>query len=211
MNNEENDPNVGDAPEPLSIPEVLKIDNYRWLWFGQAVSVAGDSMAHIALILLINNLTGGSTQAIANLLIALGLPMATIGLVAGVFVDRFPRRKIMIWSDIVRGLLVLAFVAFVLFGWTNIWYLYTFAFAHAVVNSFFSPARQAITPTIIPTEGLMAANSLGQITMVLFAVIGTAIGGFIVGVFENYWVVFAIDAVTFFLSALFISLSLIHI
>lgn len=205
MNDETHAPLEGDGPTPLSIPDVLKIPNMKWLWLGQIVSNFGDSLTHFGLILLINEMTGGSTESIAGLLIALGLPMATIGLVAGVLVDRFPRRRIMILSDVSRALLVVAFIVYALMGWENIWFLYTVAFLHATVNSFFMPARQAITPNLVPAEGLMAANSLAQISMVIFRVMGTAAAGFLVGVLDAYWAVFTIDAFTFLLSAFFIS------
>lgn len=195
----------GDEATPLTIKEILKIKNYRWLWLGQIVSNFGDALTHFALILLVNSLTDGSTWAVAGLLISLGLPMATIGLAAGVLVDRFPRRKVMIVSDVLRAILVIAFVVYAWFGWQNIWFLYGVAFLHAVVNSFFMPARGAITPNVVPAEGLMAANSLGQMSMVLFRVVGTAAAGFLVGVLDAYWLVFTLDGITFLLSALFIS------
>ena len=205
MTNQVADPMMGDEVEPLSIPEILKIANYRWLWLGQIVSNFGDSLTHFGLILLVNEMTGGSTKAIAGLLIALGLPMATIGLLAGALVDRFSRRTVMIWSDVTRALLVAPFILYALLGLESLWFLYVVSFLHATVNSFFMPARQAITPNLVPEHGLMAANSLGQISMVLFRVLGTAAAGFLVGVLDAYWAVFTIDALTFLLSAAFIS------
>lgn len=196
---------TGDEAAPLTIKDILKIKNYRWLWLGQIVSNFGDSLTHFALILLVNALTDGSTWAIAGLLISIGLPMATIGLAAGVLVDRFPRRRVMILSDISRAILVIAFIVYAWFGWQNIWFLYVVAFLHSTVNSFFTPARGAITPNLVPAEGLMAANSLGQMSMVLFRVIGTAAAGFLVGVLDAYWLVFTLDGITFLLSAFFIA------
>ncbi|MFK7800401.1 MAG: MFS transporter [Anaerolineae bacterium] len=196
---------TGDSTTPLTIKEVLKIKNYRWLWLGQIVSNFGDSLTHFALILLVNSLTDGSTGAIAGLLIAIGLPLATIGLAAGVLVDRFPRRRVMILSDVTRAVLVIGFILYAWLDWQNIWILYGLAFLHSTVNSFFMPARSAITPNLVPAEGLMSANSLGQMSMVLFRVIGTAAAGFLVGVLGAYWLVFVLDGLTFLLSAFFIS------
>ncbi len=205
MSEQAHDPTLGDGPVPLSIPDVLKIPNMKWLWLGQIVSNFGDSLTHFGLILLVNEMTGGSTGSIAGLLIAFGLPMATVGLVAGVLVDRFPRRQIMILSDISRAIMVVAFIVYALMGWESLWFLYVVSFLHATVNSFFAPARQAITPNLVPAEGLMAANSLAQISMVIFRVMGTAAAGFLVGVLDAYWAIFTIDALTFLLSAFFIS------
>lgn len=72
----------------VSVRDLLRITNFRWLWLGQLISDFGDAITQLTLVLLINRVTGGSTSAIANLLIALALPHATVGLVAGVFVDR---------------------------------------------------------------------------------------------------------------------------
>ncbi|MFT5194590.1 MAG: DHA3 family macrolide efflux protein-like MFS transporter [Cellvibrionaceae bacterium] len=205
MSNQDKSPKMGDAATPLTIKQVLQIKNYRWLWLGQIVSNFGDSLTHFALILLVNKISGGSTGAIAGLLIAIGLPMATIGLAAGVMVDRFPRRRVMILSDIARAIMVIGFILYALLGWESIWILYVVAFLHSAVNSFFMPARSAITPNLVPAEGLLAANSLGQISMVIFRVVGTAAAGFLIGVLNVYWLVFTIDGFTFLLSAFFIS------
>ena len=170
------------APK-VTVRDLLRIDNFRWLWFGQIVSNIGDSLTHLTLVLLINRMTEGSTTAIAGLLIALTLPHATIGLVAGVFVDRMDRKWTMLVSDLLRGILVLGFiVATLLEGDVALWLIYVIAFLHSVIGAFFMPARSAMIPNIVPKEGLLAANSLAQMSMVLFRVVGTAVAGIIVGI-----------------------------
>ncbi|MEM9773489.1 MAG: MFS transporter [Chloroflexota bacterium] len=198
-------PTSGDEAAPLSIKDVLQIKNYRQLWFGQIISVFGDSLTNFGLVLLVNQITQGSAASIAGLLIAIGLPMATIGLVAGVLVDRFSRRRVMILSNIMSGVMVCCFILYAVMGWQNLWFLYAVAFINSTIDSFFMPARSAITPNLVPANGLMAANSLGQISMVLFRVIGTAVAGFIIGVFDAYWAVFTLDVITFMFAAFFIS------
>lgn len=150
----------------------------------------------------INRLTEGNTQAIAGLLIALALPMATLGLVAGVFVDRWDRQRTMIVSDLLRGGLTLGFVAAAV--WQQLWLIYLPAFLHATVSSFFAPARGAVIPLVAPKDGLLAANSLSQTTLVFIRVLGTAVAGFLVGTLHTFTPAFLIDAATFFISALFI-------
>jgi len=191
---------------PVNVRTLLRIKNFRWLWFGQIVSNFGDSLTHLTLVLLINQITDGSTTAIAGLLIALALPQATIGLVAGVYVDRMDRKRTMIISDLLRGILVFGFI------WSSLssddgrlWIIYTIAFIHSAISAFFLPARSAIIPNIVPENGLLAANSLSQMSMVLFRVVGTAVAGVLVGVLDNFWLPFIFDAATFFLSMLFIA------
>jgi MFS family permease len=99
---------MSDQTADISARDLLKIRNFRLLWGGQIVSNFGDAVTQLTLVLYINRLTEGNTQAIAWLLIALALPMASLGLVAGVFVDRWDRKRTMIVSDLLRGVLTLA-------------------------------------------------------------------------------------------------------
>ncbi|MCB9422581.1 MAG: MFS transporter [Ardenticatenaceae bacterium] len=186
----------------VSARDLLKIRNFRLLWGGQIISNFGDAVTQLTLVLYINRLTGGDTQSIAWLLIALALPMATLGLVAGVFVDRWNRQRTMIISDLLRGILTLGFVAAAV--WEQLWLIYVLAFLHATISSFFSPARGAVIPLVVPKEGLLAANSLSQTTLVFIRVLGTAVAGFLVGTLHTFTPAFLIDAATFFISALFI-------
>ncbi len=190
------------AAAAVSARDLLKIRNFRLLWGGQIVSNFGDAVTQLTLVLYINRLTDGNTQAIAGLLIALALPMATLGLVAGVFVDRWDRKQTMIVSDLLRGLLTLGFVAAAV--WQQLWLIYVLAFLHATVSSFFGPARGAVIPLVVPKDGLLAANSLSQTTMVFIRVLGTAVAGFLVGKLNTFSPAFLIDAATFFISVLFI-------
>ncbi|MCP4425803.1 MAG: MFS transporter [Chloroflexi bacterium] len=190
------------AAPAISARDLLKIRNFRLLWLGQLVSNFGDAVTHLTLVLYINRLTGGDTQAIAWLLISLALPMATVGLVAGVFVDRWDRKRVMIVSDFLRGALTLGFVAAAV--WEQIWLIYLLAFLHATVGSFFAPARGAVIPLVVPQAGLLAANSLSQTTIVLLRVLGTAVAGILAGTLNTFTPAFLIDAATFFISALFI-------
>jgi MFS family permease len=94
------------APATLSARAVLRLPNYRRLWLGQLVSEAGDGLTNLALLLLVNSITG-STAAIAAMAICLAIPPLTIGLFAGAYVDRADRRRIMLASDLLRAIVVL--------------------------------------------------------------------------------------------------------
>ena len=189
----------------MTVREILRVVNYRWLWLGQIVSDFGDSLTHLALVLLINRVTDGDTTAIAYLLIALAIPRATIGLLAGVFVDRWDRKRIMQYSDLTRGIIVLFLIFVATTDNAQIGWIYALAFVHSVMGTFFTPARSATIPNILPNDGLLAANSLSQISMVLFRVMGTAAAGLLVGQLDAFTVIYVIDAATFFLSFVFIS------
>jgi len=92
----------------------LKHSDFRTLWLGQLISQVGDSFTIIAVLVVINELTG-STLALGAMVMAVTLPQLLFGLIAGVLVDRLDRKVTMIVSDIVQGLAILALLA-VFFG-----------------------------------------------------------------------------------------------
>jgi len=186
----------------FGLKDLLKIQDYRSLWLGQIISDLGDSMTNLALLLLVNHLTG-STAALATMAIMLALPSLTFGLFAGVIVDRADRKRVMVLSDFLRGIFVLGFI--LVDGPQKIWMLYTIGFIQASIGTFFNPARGALIPNIVPKDGLLAANSISQTSRIIFGLMGTALAGFIIGQFDQYWLVFVIDSATFFVSMVLIS------
>ncbi len=188
--------------QEFTLKTLLQIRDYRFLWLGQIVSDLGDSMTSLALMLLVNHLTG-STAALATMAIILAIPSLTFGLFAGVIVDRADRKKVMILSDIVRALFVLGFIF--VDSAEKVWILYTIGFVQASIGTFFTPARGALIPNIVPEEGLLSANSISQTSRIIFNLLGMGAAGFIIGQFESYWLIFTIDAATFFISMLLIS------
>jgi MFS family permease len=186
----------------LGVGGVLRIRSYRLLWLGQLISEAGDGLTNLTLLLLVNALTG-STAALAAMAIVLAIPPLTIGLVAGTYVDRLDRRRIMIVSDAIRAVVVLGFVF--VGSAESLWLLYVLAFVQATIGTFFTPARSAVLPRVVPREGLLAANSLAQATRVVSGVVGSAVAGLIVGLAGTYWPAFTLDAASFLVSVALIS------
>lgn len=187
---------------PVGIRDLLRIREFRLVWLGQLVSEAGDGLTSLTLLLLVNALTG-STAALAGMAIVLAIPPLTIGLVAGTYVDRFDRRRIMLASDLLRAAVVVGFVLIGSAG--NLWLLYVLAFAQSAVGTFFTPARGAVLPRIVPRSGLLAANSVGQATRVVSNVIGAALAGAIVGIVGSFWPAFVLDSASFVASFLLIA------
>jgi MFS transporter, DHA3 family, macrolide efflux protein len=190
------------ATAPLGVRDILRLRNYRLLWTGQLISEAGDGLTNLTLLLLVNALTG-STAALAGMAIVLAIPPLTIGLVAGTYVDRFDRRRIMLASDALRAVVVLGFIA--VGSADTLWLLYILAFVQSAVGTFFTPARGAILPRIVPGNGLLAANSLSQATRVVSGIVGAALAGLIVGVAGTFWPAFVLDSASFAVSFLLIS------
>ena len=189
-------------PTPLGVRAILRIREYRLLWLGQLISEAGDGLTNFALLLLVNALTG-STAALAAMAIVLAIPSLTIGLLAGTYVDRVDRRRIMLASDLLRALVVLGFIA--VGTASSLWLLYLLAFVQATIGTFFAPARGALLPRVVPSEGLLSANSLAQATRVVAGIIGAGLAGLIVGVAGQFWPAFVLDSASFIASFLLIA------
>jgi MFS family permease len=186
----------------LGVREVLRIPDYRRLFAGQVVSDIGDGITMFLVLLVIFDLTG-SNIALALMAIAEAVPAFTVGLVAGVYVDRWDRRRVMLASDLLRAAIVLTF-AFVQTA-ALIPLLYVLGFTQASIATFFRPARGALLPHIVPAEGLASANSLAQASQVIGAVIGTGVAGLIFANFGTGIVGFAIDSATFLVSFVLIA------
>ena len=186
----------------MSVRDILRIRDYRRLLGGQAVSDIGDGITIFLLLLVINDLTGSMT-ALALMAIAQAVPAFTVGLVAGVYVDRWNRRSVMLASDALRAVIVLLFAAAVAIQAVPL--LFILGFVQASVATFFRPARGAMLPRIVSRDGLPAANSLAQGSMVIGSVIGTGIAGLIFGTLGAGLAGFAISAALFGVSFAFIS------
>lgn len=180
---------------------LLGIADYRRLWTAQLVSDVGDSLTLFSLLFLVQRLTGDEA-AVASVLIAAALPALLVGLMAGVWVDRWNLKRTMIASDLVRACLVLVLV--LVDDPSDVWMLYGVVFLQSSAATFFRPARQALIPRIVGAELLLSANSVGEVTRVVGYALGTAAAGLAVGLGGAFAPIFVADAVTFVLSALLV-------
>lgn len=186
----------------LSIRDTLKIIDFRLIVLAQITSDFGSSLTNLALLIFVNNITH-STLALAVMAMMFAIPQVIFGLFSGTFVDQLDRKLIMIFSDVLRGSLVLGFLGAVLIN--QVWLLFVLAFLHASVGTFFNPARSALIPNLVGKNGIVAANSLIQTSFILFNTIGTAVAGVIIGTQNAFWLAFIVDAITFFTSASLVS------
>jgi MFS family permease len=181
---------------------LLRNRSFRLLWSGQVVSSFGDALTSLALLVTAQRLTG-STTAVAATAIAIALPQLLVGLPAGDLVDRWSRRRVMIGSDLARAVLVLGFLA--VGSADRLWLLYALAFAQSAVGTFFNPARAALMAELLPSERLLSANSLLEMSRVAAGVAGTATAGVLAGTRTDLGIVFIVDAATFLASAALIA------
>ena len=175
--------------------------NYRFTWLGQIVSEVGDHFNNIAVLSLALQ-ESNSGQVIAGVMLSRAIPAVLIGPFAGVLLDRFDRRRIMIASDIVRGFIALGFIAAITFR--QIWMLYVLSALLMTASPFFTSGRSAILPSIATEEELHTANSLTQTTGWMTLAVGAFFGGTTAARF-GYELAFVFNSLSFFFSALCIA------
>ncbi len=187
---------------PLSTPSLFRDRRFLLLWVAQMVSGIGDWALMLAIPVAVYN--GTNSQAkLGFAVVAETLPALLFGLAAGVIVDRMPRRRVMIATDLARMgavLLLLNLHHFSHLSSAEVWLIYFVGFASATFSCLFSPARAALVPSIFPREKLMQANSLLSSGTRLTQILGPGLGGVLL-----YWLhprgLFIFDALTFLVSA----------
>jgi MFS family permease len=173
---------------------VLKLPAFLTLWLSEMISLIGDRLLLVVLINLVYEHTA-SASAVSVLSLLKALPALVLGGLAGVFVDRWSRKWIMVFSNLLLAGMVLLF-PFI----NSLIYIYLIYFIMAIISQFFVPARSAAIPALVPDAALMAANSLFAAAFVGAITIGPAIGGWITTSFGPQ-TAFWIDALTFLVPA----------
>ncbi len=176
---------------------VLAYRNFRLFWAGGVLSVAGDWMLLTALPFYVYSLTG-SAAATSAMYVAYAVPRLLLGLLGGTLVDRFDRRRTMIFCDVSRSVLLLP----LLFVETRstLWILIAVSAVQSAIGQLFFPARHALLPALVPQDARVRANSLDSLSMGLTRLVGPISGGVLLAGFGIRSVV-VIDAMSFMLSA----------
>ncbi len=181
-------------------PLVTGNRNFRRLWLGTVISLLGDWFNTIALYVLVTELTG-SPLALGAVFITKMLPWALSAPLAGVLVDRYDRRRLMIGTDLLRAVVVLGFL--LIDQPADVPWLYALLTAQVVAGAVFNPAKSAALPNITTPAELLTANALLSATWSTMLAVGAALGGFAVealGAEAVFW----IDSGTYLVSAVFI-------
>lgn len=176
--------------------------NYVSLWVGQFISIFGDRFTYLALLAVVVARARDPQNPAAELALlplASFLPAILFGPWIGAVVDRSDTRRVLILSDLARGVAVLAMIPATIYG--GLPALFTLVFALYVANTFFLPARSAIVPLLVPAERLTEANSLATFAGVAATIAGSLAGGALIDRFGWRWG-FALDAATYFVSVI---------
>jgi len=176
----------------------LQHRNFRLIWIGQLVSMAGSMMQSAAILWHVSVLVEPSRRGLALGMVGLVrvVPIIAFSLVAGVVADAHDRRRLMLVTQTGMALCAatLAWVAFR--GVQAVWPIYALAAGGAAFGAFDAPARQALIPTLVPPEHLPNAISLNAIVFQAASVVGPAAGGVLIGEAGIGWA-YAFNAMSF--------------
>jgi MFS family permease len=171
--------------------------NFRYLWWGNVVSLLGDWFNLLASAALVTELTS-SGVAISYLFLVRFLPQFLFSPIAGVIADRYDRRKIMILADLLRAVTVLGFLF--IRSADQLWLFYGLTATQFMLSALFVPARSAALANIVEQKDLVTANALDSFTWSTMFALGAFLGGVIATLFGNQ-TAFVMDAATFLVSA----------
>jgi MFS family permease len=189
----ENNQQVGFLP-------VLKNPNFLALWAGQVFCQLADKVYLVLMIALINSQFQASDQSISGwvsaLMMAFTIPAVLFGSVAGVFVDRWSKKVVLVASNIWRGILVLLIPS--LLWLTHDWQpvgvlpvgfliILGVTFLVSTLTQFFAPAEQSAIPLIVKEQDLLSANSLYTTTMMASVIVGFAVGEPVLALADGLW------------------------
>ena len=184
---------------PSGIMSVLKNNSFLILWLGQVFSQLADKIYLVLMIALISANFQPQGESISSwvslIMIAFTIPAILFGSLAGVYVDRWSKKKVLVVSNILRGILVLI-VPFCLsmnkqeiglfsLPWA-FWLLLLITFSVSTLTQFFAPAEQATIPLIVKKKHLLAANSLYTTTIMAMVIIGFAVGEPLLEIMSNW-------------------------
>ncbi|KPV45565.1 MFS transporter [Alicyclobacillus ferrooxydans] len=181
-------------------PSVFGNRNFLLFFGGQLISRLGDGIYTLGLVWMMHVLTN-STLLMSLTLAASFLPRVVLGPMAGVLADRWRKRRILIVTDAVRFLLLMALTYLTFSHHVTAWILIVFSFILAAASTLFTPAYTVLQKRIVAEDQLMQANSLQQVSINISQIAGPALAGIFVGT-VGIGAAFAIDAGTFIVSLL---------
>jgi len=189
----ENKPHQGFLP-------VLQNPNFLFLWGGQVFCQLADKVYLVLMIALINTQFQGSDQSISGwvsaLMMAFTIPAVLFGSVAGVFVDRFQKKTVLVTTNICRGVLVLSIplLLWLTHDWQPVGMLPVgfmiilgVTFLVSTLTQFFAPAEQTAIPLVVEEQHLLSANSLYTTTMMASVIVGFAVGEPLLAIADQVW------------------------
>lgn len=186
----------------MALIRLLRQRDFALLWWGALISLTGDWMLRVALPIYVYEQTG-STVATAAMIIASRLPVLLLGSVAGVFVDRWDRRRTLVAGNILLMLALLPLLA--VRSEASLWLVYAVTVVQSSLIQFVQPAESALLPRLVGRADLVPANALNSLNNNLARLIGPPLGG-LTAVYAGLGGVAVVDAATYLTAAGLIAL-----
>jgi MFS family permease len=182
-----------------ALPSAARRRDFRLLWLAQTTSLIGDRLVTVALALYVIDLTGSATD-LGIVLAAGAVPMVGLLLIGGVWADRLPRHRLMVFTDLVRFGLHALLAVLIALGGPPIWVIAVIEALFGSAEAFFRPAVTGLVPQTVPEHELQEANALMQLIDNFSHFVGPALATALV-VSVGFAAAFAVDAATFLVSA----------
>jgi DHA3 family macrolide efflux protein-like MFS transporter len=192
------------SDEPVLIPNrgwrLINTRDFGLLWWGQTTSQIGEGLNKVALLWFVYELTG-SAMKMTMVGLLQTIPPLLFGPLIGVYLDRLPKKAVMVWVDILRALLTFLIPALYSIDLLSIEALFGLIFLTSVVSTIFGPALVSAVPLLVRPSELMSANALIQGTTNIGMLLGPAISGVMIALINAENVLF-VNSATFLISAM---------
>jgi MFS family permease len=182
----------------------LRARSFRLLFFGRTIYFIGGAFANVALAFAVLDLTGSKTD-LGLVLAARSLPQVLFLLVGGIWADRLPRHRVMVFSNVVSGLSQGAIALLLLTGQAEVWHIAALAAVNGTSSAFFFPAATGIVPQTVPKGMLQQANAILRLGQNASWVGGAALGGLVVAA-TSPGIGIAVDAASFLVAAVLVAM-----
>lgn len=183
--------------------QVFRNRSFRTFWLGFSFSVLGDGMTRVALIWFVYSATG-SARAVGALLLCYTGPIIVGGLMAGMLLDRFDRRHVMIADNVTRGAMIGLIPLLHALGRLALWHGYFVAGVYGLLMMISLAGGPSLVPSLVPDEQLATANALEMLSFTLGGVVGPPLAGFLIAIIGAPNVVI-VDVASYALFALALS------
>ena len=163
-------------PQSVGRLAAFRYRDFRLFWFSLFVSNIGTWMQMTATNWLLYQLTDSPMQLGLNGVFR-AIPAIALGLISGTFADRYDRKRLLLWTQLILGVLTLGLGLLDHIGHIQAWHIYLFTFISSSVGSFDGPARQALFPSLVPRAVLPNAVALNSLLWKGAALLGPTLGG----------------------------------
>jgi MFS family permease len=181
-------------------PSLWRHADFLKLWAGQTVSEMGSVVTRTALRLVALLTLGAGIAEMAYLVVAASTGVLLVGLVAGAWVDRLPRRPVLIWTDVIRAGLLFSIPAAAAAGALRMEQLYVVAFLEACLGTLFDSAYHSYLPSLVGVDRVLEGNAKLSLSSSVAEVGGPGLAGALVQIVSAPFAIL-VDAVSFVVSA----------